>query len=31
MCLKWVYGKLNGIEQFKEEALRDPAGIRKIK
>lgn len=31
MCLKWVYGKLNGVEQFKKEAPRDPAGIRKIK
>lgn len=22
MVLKWVYGKLNGIEQFKKDALK---------
>ncbi|KAL7628214.1 hypothetical protein AAE478_002413 [Parahypoxylon ruwenzoriense] len=28
MILKWTYGKVNGIEQFKKEAVADPAGIR---
>ena len=31
LCLNWVYGKLNGVGQFKEEARRGPAGIRKTK
>lgn len=28
VVLKWVYGKVNGIEQFQKEAMVDPAGIR---
>ncbi|KAI1767656.1 FAR-17a/AIG1-like protein [Hypoxylon sp. FL1150] len=28
MLLKWTYGKINGIEEFKKEAVADPAGIR---
>ncbi|KAI5919231.1 FAR-17a/AIG1-like protein [Camillea tinctor] len=28
MALKWVYGKVNGIEKFKDEAVTDPAGLR---
>ncbi|KAI1328279.1 FAR-17a/AIG1-like protein [Xylariaceae sp. FL0255] len=28
MLLKWLYGKLNGLENFETEAIRDPAGIR---
>ncbi|KAI5862730.1 FAR-17a/AIG1-like protein [Durotheca rogersii] len=28
MILKWTYGKVNGIEKFKEEAVADPVGIR---
>ncbi|KAH9908676.1 FAR-17a/AIG1-like protein [Xylariomycetidae sp. FL2044] len=28
MILKWFYGKVNGIESFKREAVRDPAGVR---
>ncbi|KAI8961718.1 FAR-17a/AIG1-like protein [Daldinia sp. FL1419] len=31
MALKWTYGKINGIEEFKKEAVADPAGIRKKK
>jgi hypothetical protein len=27
MALKWVYGKINGIEQIKKEAV-DPLGTR---
>ncbi|KAI0136307.1 FAR-17a/AIG1-like protein [Xylariales sp. AK1849] len=27
MALKWAYGKLNGIEKFKREAVTNPAGI----
>ncbi|KAI1375520.1 FAR-17a/AIG1-like protein-domain-containing protein [Hypoxylon crocopeplum] len=28
MMLKWTYGKINGIEEFKKGAVTDPAGIR---
>lgn len=28
MLLKWTYGKINGIEEFKKEAVANPAGIR---
>ncbi|KAI1503244.1 FAR-17a/AIG1-like protein [Biscogniauxia marginata] len=28
MMLKWLYGKINGIEKFKKEAVANPAGIR---
>ncbi|KAI1339620.1 FAR-17a/AIG1-like protein [Xylariaceae sp. FL0016] len=28
MTLKWLYGKINGIESFKKDAITDPAGIR---
>jgi hypothetical protein len=27
MLLKWMYGKINGIEKFKKEAVSNPAGI----
>ncbi|OTB03105.1 hypothetical protein M426DRAFT_74237 [Hypoxylon sp. CI-4A] len=26
--LKWTYGKINGIEEFKKEAVVDPVGVR---
>ncbi|KAK7970739.1 hypothetical protein PG988_009812 [Apiospora saccharicola] len=28
MALKWLYGKLNGVEQFQKEAVKNPAGVR---
>ncbi|KAI1075087.1 FAR-17a/AIG1-like protein [Whalleya microplaca] len=28
MMLKWGFGKINGIEEFKKEAVTNPAGIR---
>ncbi|KAK6864468.1 hypothetical protein PG990_006098 [Apiospora arundinis] len=28
MALKWLYGKLNGVERFQKEAVKNPAGIR---
>ncbi|KAI0172046.1 FAR-17a/AIG1-like protein [Hypoxylon sp. FL1284] len=28
MLLKWTYGKINGIDEFKREAVVNPAGIR---
>ncbi|KAI0387259.1 FAR-17a/AIG1-like protein [Hypomontagnella monticulosa] len=31
MLLKWTYGKVNGVEEFKREAVVDPVGIRKRK
>ncbi|KAI1817887.1 FAR-17a/AIG1-like protein [Poronia punctata] len=27
MTLKWLYGKVNGIEQFEKEAVSNPAGL----
>ncbi|KAI1386989.1 FAR-17a/AIG1-like protein [Hypoxylon trugodes] len=29
MLLKWTYGKINGIEEFKKEAVGNPAGIKR--
>ncbi|KAI1467406.1 FAR-17a/AIG1-like protein [Daldinia caldariorum] len=31
MTLKWTYGKINGVEEFKKQAVADPAGLRKRK
>ncbi|KAI0025499.1 FAR-17a/AIG1-like protein [Xylariomycetidae sp. FL0641] len=28
MVLKWLYGRINGMEEFKKEAVTDPAGLR---
>lgn len=28
MALKWLYGKLNGVERFQHEAVKNPAGVR---
>lgn len=28
MGLKWIYGKINGVEKFKREAVSKPAGIK---
>lgn len=28
MLLKWTYGKINGIEEFKKEAVTNPAGVQ---
>ncbi|KAI0398442.1 FAR-17a/AIG1-like protein [Xylariaceae sp. FL0594] len=28
MALKWLYGKINGIEQFRKEAVTNPVGIQ---
>lgn len=28
MALKWIYGQVNGVEQFKREAVTKPAGIK---
>ncbi|KAI0151908.1 FAR-17a/AIG1-like protein [Hypoxylon sp. NC0597] len=28
MMLKWTYGKINGIEEYKKDAVADPAGVR---
>ncbi|KAI1845618.1 hypothetical protein JX266_008229 [Neoarthrinium moseri] len=30
MALKWVYGKVNGIEELKNEAFTDPAGYEDL-
>lgn len=28
MALKWLYGKLNGVDRFQNEAVKNPAGVR---
>lgn len=28
VALKWLYGRLNGIEEFQKTAVRNPAGLQ---